>query len=684
MYSLEQSIGWAQSYVEGLPLSAFGGGGGGEPAQTIASMVQAFILASPPIVWAFNRSHDDSITTAVGQQDYDTGILDFGFLEKCSLQVTDESGKYYELKDIYNNEPLAKSTTQARPAAIAVQDFGTAPPSQNSFIKSSFTFADFMDNTGFSFTIPNTVDVGDTVVFALEMSNGSGDPSNISDSLGNPIQEISSQNAGNGSLVQTELGLANAYAILAAAGITNSGATLITGGDIGSYPTTSITGFTGANFTAPAAIDNTHAQAALAAALIAYNFYSAQTFTSLSGSSANLSVLGNGSTVSTYLPGNYSAGSSMDIPTSITLDAQGNANAIFVFKAGSTLTLESNQSILLINGAQAANVVWLVGTSATVIGTTGTFQGNILANTSITIDGGTFNGRALAGVVTSSGAVTIATAVAFNVAAGSTDRHQFVVYNMPVVFPGTSTITIQNDVSMNRNYLVQGLLLTGVGPIQLTSPVNSNGVSQTWTSNSITVTPPSNLLVSFNVAYAPPATPTDNFDLELSGVIPDLLYPDVQLSTSVLFTNQNGTFAANSQQASSDYWQQVLVAYPTLAIVGLPTPNFRFSAVPDKVYPCNLIYQKAPRLFTSLSQTWDMPDSFISIFNNMFLGEILADADDQRSQLYRQRGMSALLSRAEGLTAEDKSLFMSMYLQQGTNASLAGVKAQQGLQGRAN
>jgi hypothetical protein len=212
--------------------------------------------------------------------------------------------------------------------------------------------------------------------------------------------------------VGTQLGLAGSYALLGGGGITNTGATLITGGNIGSYPTPTETGFTAANFTPPATTDNTNAPAAQVAALAVYNTYSAMPYTSLSSSSANLATLGNGSTASTYTPGNYSAGSSMDIPTSITLDARGNPNAQFVFKAGSTLVLESGASVLLVNGASAANVVWIVGSSFTSVfnGTSSVMNGNILANTSITLGGGTLNGRAIAGIVTTSGVITIAAA----------------------------------------------------------------------------------------------------------------------------------------------------------------------------------------------------------------------------------------------------------------------------------
>ena len=215
--------------------------------------------------------------------------------------------------------------------------------------------------------------------------------------------------------VTTKLGVAANYELLAAAGVSNSGSTVVTGGNVGSYPTATIIGFPPGVVTPPSTVDNADAQAAQAAALVAYNYYAGLSFTSLSASSANLSTLGNGSTASTYTPGNYSAGSTMDIPTSITLDAQGNSNAVFVFKAGSSLTLESGASVLLVNGAQAQNVVWLVGSSYTsVFAGTSVMNGNILANTSITLGGGVLNGRALAGIVTTSGAITIATAMQVN------------------------------------------------------------------------------------------------------------------------------------------------------------------------------------------------------------------------------------------------------------------------------
>jgi hypothetical protein len=206
------------------------------------------------------------------------------------------------------------------------------------------------------------------------------------------------------------------YALNAYSGITNTGSTVIAGGNIGSFPTSTETGFPPGVLSPPAIIDNANSLQARLDALAAYNTFAALSFTSLGAASVNLSVSGNGSTASTYTPGNYSAGTSMDIPTSITLDAQGNPNAVFIFKAGSTVTLESGASVLLINGAAAQNVVWLVGSSFTsIFAGVSVMVGNILAQVSATLGGGVLSGRVLAGLGNSSGAITVSSAEAITV-----------------------------------------------------------------------------------------------------------------------------------------------------------------------------------------------------------------------------------------------------------------------------
>jgi hypothetical protein len=87
---------------------------------------------------------------------------------------------------------------------------------------------------------------------------------------------------------------------------------------------------------------------------------------------------------------------------------------VFVFVAGSTINLASGQTIALVNGAQAANVVFVAGSAFTSVATS-TVNGNILAVSGITLGGGTLNGRALV----TTGAVAIAGATAVTVSAAS-------------------------------------------------------------------------------------------------------------------------------------------------------------------------------------------------------------------------------------------------------------------------
>ena len=108
----------------------------------------------------------------------------------------------------------------------------------------------------------------------------------------------------------------------------------------------------------------------------------------------------------TLIPGVYKdngAPASLAISGTLTLDGQGDPNAVFIFQSASTLTTASASHVNLINSAQACNVFWQIGSSAT-FGTNSVFKGNVLAASSITDNGGsTIEGRFLA----KNGAVTL-------------------------------------------------------------------------------------------------------------------------------------------------------------------------------------------------------------------------------------------------------------------------------------
>jgi type VI secretion system secreted protein VgrG len=98
----------------------------------------------------------------------------------------------------------------------------------------------------------------------------------------------------------------------------------------------------------------------------------------------------------TLTPGVYGFAASAPLNGVLTLDAQNNPNAVFIFQIGSTLLAAINSSVRVINGAQDANVFWQVGSSATLAAGVA-FRGNIIALSSITLSNGTrVSGRALA------------------------------------------------------------------------------------------------------------------------------------------------------------------------------------------------------------------------------------------------------------------------------------------------
>jgi hypothetical protein len=194
-----------------------------------------------------------------------------------------------------------------------------------------------------------------------------------------------------------QLGSAANFVILGASTVTSTGPTVITGGNLGLSPGSAVTGFPPGSLITPAVMHLTDPVAAQAQLdlTIAYNY---------AAGLPNGAVLPAHLAGLTFTPGLYKNATTVDLTTgTVTLDAQGNPNAVFIFQIGTTLTTLGSTQVLLVGGAQAKNVFWQVGSSAT-IGTGATFNGTILALQSITLQtGAVLNGRALA----SNGAVTM-------------------------------------------------------------------------------------------------------------------------------------------------------------------------------------------------------------------------------------------------------------------------------------
>ncbi len=184
------------------------------------------------------------------------------------------------------------------------------------------------------------------------------------------------------------LGKATPFAVLGASEVTNTGASVISG-DLGVSPGTSVTGtpdVVGGSIYKATSVAAT-AQAALGTA-----------YTDAAGrsptSTTDYSTTGLGG--KSLVAGVYNATSSMQLTGTLTLNGNGDPNSVFVFQAGSSLITASDSKVMLIGGAQACNVFWQVGSSAT-LGSTSSFVGSVLASTSITLTSKvTVTGRVLA------------------------------------------------------------------------------------------------------------------------------------------------------------------------------------------------------------------------------------------------------------------------------------------------
>jgi type VI secretion system secreted protein VgrG len=210
---------------------------------------------------------------------------------------------------------------------------------------------------------------------------------------------VAGPGVGNGPVVSpTLLGGAQAFVVLAGSTVTNTGATTTIVGSVGVSPGSSITGLPAGQPTGGTVNAGNAAAATAKTALTT-------AYTDLTGRACNATMANAELGGLTFTTGVYCWTSSAQLTGAVTCDARGDANAVFVFKIASTLTTASGASVVLTGGAQAGNIYWIVGSSAT-LGTGTVMRGNILAQASITLNtGASLSGRAQA----RDGAVTLNT-----------------------------------------------------------------------------------------------------------------------------------------------------------------------------------------------------------------------------------------------------------------------------------
>ena len=192
------------------------------------------------------------------------------------------------------------------------------------------------------------------------------------------------------------LGTAGSYAVLAGSTVTNTGSSVLSG-DVGVWPGSAVTGFPpGVVVGGTMNMGNAAAQTAESDLTTAYN--------AAAGLAPTKVLTGQNLGGMTLTPGTYFFASSAQLTGQLTLNDQGNPNAVFVFQIAKTLTTASASSVIFSNSLTDSNVYWQVGSSAT-LGTTTAFEGNILALSSITLNTGATIGCGSALAI--NGAVTL-------------------------------------------------------------------------------------------------------------------------------------------------------------------------------------------------------------------------------------------------------------------------------------
>jgi hypothetical protein len=208
----------------------------------------------------------------------------------------------------------------------------------------------------------------------------------VSGAVGLSVLSLLGPSAASAAEAPVGLGTVASYSVLGGQAVTNTGPSLL-GADLGVSPGTAITGFPpGLALGAIHAADAAAAQAQ-SDLVLAYND---------TASRAPTSSIAGDLVGQTLTAGVFNSSGPIAVSGTLTLDGQGDPNSLFVFQVASTLITATASHISVINGAQACHVYWQVASSAT-LGTASTFEGTIMALTSITVTTGTLvHGRALA------------------------------------------------------------------------------------------------------------------------------------------------------------------------------------------------------------------------------------------------------------------------------------------------
>lgn len=286
--------------------------------------------------------------------------------------------------DVANQGKLITATfSEAMNAAtLNAASFKVAPTGGVALVPASVTYNEATKTATLATSSALLPDTAYTAVIERTVTNGASAP--LACSFAWNFKTAAALATG---LKAVNLDCAADFAILAGSTVTNTGPTIINNGDVGLSPGSAVTGFPpGAVIGGQLRVNDPQANNAQLCLTAAYNDAAGRT-------TAPITLSGNIGSL-TLAPGLYKSTSTLEISAG-DLTLAGPADGVWIFQVASTLTTTAARQIILSGGAQAKNVFWQVGTSAT-LGTTSDFKGNILANQSITLNtGAVLSGRAL-------------------------------------------------------------------------------------------------------------------------------------------------------------------------------------------------------------------------------------------------------------------------------------------------